>query len=200
MSPLGDWVDRSIKWTRLESHLCKAMPAFFNRKYQRLYRPFVVKHFVRAHALLTRYQLPLYSRIGTVENSLHQFQSFQVRQSLLQAWHTNLQICISTGENQCLPSTATPPTASGSATSPSGACARSTTTTGRSGAPALTSAIPTASAPRTSSPTPTPCSTTRCTATTTASTCSASSPACPSTASLMLGTHGAGTAGPAPGL
>ena len=55
----------------------------------------------------------------------------------------------------------------------------STTTTGRSGAPVLTSGIPTASAPRTSSPTPTPCSTTPCTATTTASTCSASSPACP---------------------
>ena len=74
-----------------------------------------------------------------------------------------------TGDTQCLRYTATRRTASGSATSPSGDCVSSATTT-------ATTLSPT----RTSSPTSTPCSMTRPTASSTRLTCAASFPECTS--------------------
>ena len=61
-SALGDWVDRSIKWTaELESHLMKGDPVdFATRNIRRaMYRPFVVKHCYYAPIIThRRYQMP----------------------------------------------------------------------------------------------------------------------------------------------
>ena len=192
----------------LRTYLTRNVPVVYAHEHivESLYRPFTKKQLYFSKELNSRqYQLPRIFPLGlSGQNKAICFKGPTAEYfSVLATDH--VPECKVAGTNNgrtfnASLSTATPPTASGSATSPSGACARSTTTTGKSGAPVLTSAIPTASAPRTSSPTPTPCSTTRCTATTTASTCSASSPACPSTTTLTTGPHGAGTAGPAPGL
>ena len=61
-SALGDWVDRSIKWTaELESHLMKGDPVDFATTNIRraMYRPFVVKHCYYAPIIThRRYQMP----------------------------------------------------------------------------------------------------------------------------------------------
>ena len=61
-SALGDWVDRSIKWTsELESHLMKGDPVDFSTANvtRAMYRPFVVKHCYYAPIIThRRYQMP----------------------------------------------------------------------------------------------------------------------------------------------
>ena len=61
-SALGDWVDRSIKWTaELESHLMKGDPVDFATKNitRAMYRPFVAKHCYYAPIIThRRYQMP----------------------------------------------------------------------------------------------------------------------------------------------
>ena len=61
-SALGNWVDRSIKWTsELESHLMKGDPVHFATANvtRAMYRPFVVKHSYYAPIVThRRYQMP----------------------------------------------------------------------------------------------------------------------------------------------
>ena len=59
---LGNWVDRSIKWTsELESHLIKGDPVNFATANitRAMYRPFVIKHCYYAPIVThRRYQMP----------------------------------------------------------------------------------------------------------------------------------------------
>ncbi len=59
---LGDWVDRSIKWTaELENHLMKGDPVHFATTHitRAMYRPFVAKHCYYAPIIThRRYQMP----------------------------------------------------------------------------------------------------------------------------------------------
>ena len=61
-SALGDWVDRSIKWTaELKNHLMKGDPVHFatTNITRAMYRPFVVKHCYYAPIIThRRYQMP----------------------------------------------------------------------------------------------------------------------------------------------
>ena len=61
-SALGDWVDRSIKWTaELENHLMKGDPVHFSTANitRAMYRPFVAKHCYYAPIIThRRYQMP----------------------------------------------------------------------------------------------------------------------------------------------
>ena len=189
-TPIGNWVDRSIKWTsELESHLVRKNSIGLNLTniITSLFRPYVAKMSYYAPIVThRRYQMPqIFPHHGPDGNRVI---CFCVNGKDFYALATDRIVDLHfTGDTQCLPLYRYTPEASASATSPTGASGASTTTTARSGARTSTASTRTASPPRRSSPTPTPCCTTRCTATTTQPTCSASSLACPSTTSSTSG-------------
>ena len=88
-SAIGDWVDRSIKWTsELENHLVKGSAIEFatGNIVSALYRPFVTRHCYYAPIIThRRYQQPqIFSNDGRGENKVICFsgvgsgKSFQV--------------------------------------------------------------------------------------------------------------------------
>jgi len=105
-SALGDWVNRSIKWTaELETHLAKGDAIHFSEMNltRAMYRPFVVKHCYYAPIVThRRYQMPqIFPHHGTERNLTINFsarhQSFYVLAS------DKLVDLHFVGDNQCLP-------------------------------------------------------------------------------------------------
>ena len=105
-SALGNWVNRSIKWTaELETHLVKGDPIHFSEinVTRAMYRPFVVKHCYYAPIVThRRYQMPqIFPHHRTDSNPTINFaarhQSFYVLAS------DQLVDLHFVGDNQCLP-------------------------------------------------------------------------------------------------
>ncbi len=105
-SALGDWVNRSIKWTaELEDHLAKGDAIHFSEMNltRAMYRPFVVKHCYYAPIVThRRYQMP--QIFPHHRNGSNPAINFSARHQPFYALASGKLVDLHfTGDNQCLP-------------------------------------------------------------------------------------------------
>ena len=103
---IGDWVDRSIKWTaELEKHLIKNDALEFTKQniVSSLYRPFIAKHFYYAPIVThRRYQMPnIFPHVVSTQNKLICFNLLS--KSFYALASDRLVDYHFTGDSQCLP-------------------------------------------------------------------------------------------------